>query len=176
MDMIRNLSPLTQREWQNWYLSNIHDKAYLHDIAISMRTNIPASENITLKACEDYIYDVMFRRTFEGFNKEKKMLKYLQNNVSPKIKESPAEWDARYFVDFYFEENDGTIIGIQLKPESFSKGKYETMADMERKVNDFKRDYGGEVVIIEYGKDFGGNGLVISDMDPVNRLKKLILI
>ena len=174
MNMIRNLSPLTLREWKEWYLTNVHDADYLRGIAISMRQAIPSSEEITLKDCENYIYDVMFRRTFEGFNKEKKMLAYLQSNISPDIKESPAEWDSRYFVDFYIKGSDDGIVGIQLKPESFSKGKYEDMADMERKVNDFKRDYGGEVVIIEYGKDCGEDGLVISNIQAVERLRKMI--
>ena len=174
MSMIRNLSPLTQREWRYWYLSNIHGPKYLHALAIHMCESIPDSQNITVEECEKYIYDVMFRRTFNGYNKEKKLLRYLQKNVFFGIKESPAEWDSRYFVDFYAKGKSDNIVGIQVKPESFSKGKYEEMAEMERKVKDFKKDCGGEVVLLEYGKDYGADGVVISNMSAIEKLRNMI--
>ena len=36
MKMIRNLKPLTQEEWEIWYLENVHDEEYLDGLAQEM--------------------------------------------------------------------------------------------------------------------------------------------
>ena len=120
MNMIRRLKPLTMDEWEIWYLENVHDKEYIEDISIEMHESVPAQYGVTLAECRLYVYDVMFRRTFQGYNKEKVALRQLREIVSDKVQDAPKEWDTDYFIDFYIpEEEYHPMIGIQLKPETF---------------------------------------------------------
>ena len=70
MKMIRNLKPLTQEEWEIWYLENVHDEEYLDGLAQEMCDFIPDQYHVSFSECKNYIYDVMFRRTFSGYNRE----------------------------------------------------------------------------------------------------------
>lgn len=151
MDLIRKLKPLTIEEWEEWYINNIHDKEYIESLAIEMYLSIPTQHKISLVTCESYIYDVMFRRTFQGYNKEKQALKVLREYVSKDIKETPKEWDIKYFIDFYIPKNDNhPIIGIQLKPDTFFKGNYQKTVNIEEKMHNFIDDYQALVYILKY--------------------------
>ena len=78
MKMIRNLKPLTQEEWEIWYLENVHDEEYLDGLAQEMCDFIPDQYHVSFSECKNYIYDVMFRRTFSGYNRENQALTILR--------------------------------------------------------------------------------------------------
>ena len=49
MKMIRNLKPLTQEEWEIWYLENVHDEEYLDGLAQEMCDFIPDQYHVSFR-------------------------------------------------------------------------------------------------------------------------------
>ncbi len=150
MKMIRDLKPLTVGEWKAWYLENVHDEKYIEAIARAMHESIPGEYQVSFRECLDYICDVMFRRTFQGYNKEHQALNILRKAISPNVQEAPADWDALYFIDFYLYSSDGRLIGIQLKPETFYLGKFYNLVDICGKMNAFRLKYDADVFVLRY--------------------------
>lgn len=175
MKMIRELHPLTEEEWKIWYLENVHNEEYINELSNEMFQAIPYQYDISLDDCKNYIYDVMFRRTFLGYNKENLALKYLQEIVSPNVKESPAIWDTEYFIDFYIEKDSGEIIGIQLKPDTFYLGDYHYVVDIKGKMDTFCKKYNAQAYILEYKTSLSDSN-VIEFVNPniINEIKSQI--
>ncbi len=173
LNMIRKLRPLTMEEWRTWYLSNVHDEAYLYQLAVEMQGTIPASCGVSVENCEEYIYDVMFRRTFQGYDKEKQALKILRDKISPSVQEAPKEWDTEYFIDFYVQGAGGLLIGIQLKPDTFYHGHYETKVGIEGKMKRFEDEYKAKTYVLQY-KSGGGSGIAFVNPEMIGEIKELL--
>lgn len=171
MNMIRDLQPLTEDEWRIWYLENVHDEGYLWSLAEEMRQTIPEEEDVSVEDCYLYICDVMFRRTFQGYNKERQALKLLREKVSPDIKESSGDWDTLYFIDFYVKKPDGKLIGIQLKPETFYQGGYQNVVDIEGKMAAFREEYDAKTYILTYQRS-KRNELIFCEPSVVDEIKE----
>ncbi len=156
MKMIRQLKPITETEWKMWYLSNKLSEEKIHKIVVDFFESIPEyiakNNNIDESECERYVYDVMFRRTFNGYNKEKFALEELKRVISPEVKESNETWDTKYFIDFYVKTKTGMIIGIQLKPETFYLGHYDNVVDIENKMKNFCKEFNAVTYILRYKK------------------------
>ena len=165
MNMIRKLRPLTEEEWEIWYLKNIHDEKYLDELADEMWHSIPETLCVSKNECRGYIYDVMFRRTFLGYNKEKLALRLLRNTVSPDVQEAPKEWDTEYFIDFYIRDQNDSLIGIQLKPETFFHGGYQNFVDIKGKMKAFCRDFHANAYVLTY-RQTGNNANKIEFTNP----------
>ena len=174
MKLIRTLRPLTLSEWKLWYLSNVHDDFYISKLAVEMCNIIPAQYNITILDCKNYIYDVMFRRTFNGFNKEKEALDLLKSLLSPNIQEAPENWDTIYFIDFYLQNRNQDIIGIQLKPVSFYLGHYNKIIDINGKLNKFRSDMRASAFILIYEINDTDNSIIIKNPEVINEIKDLL--
>lgn len=174
MKMIRDLCPLTMEEWKSWYFENVHNAEYLHQLAVEMQATIPVTNNISVNDCERYIYDVMFRRTFQGYNKEKQALKLLRDMISPSIEESPKEWDSRYFIDFYLRDASGMLIGIQLKPDTFYLGNYQAVVDIEGKMKSFREKYNAETFVLKYNPGKSNQAIEFVNPNVVSEIKKLL--
>ncbi len=172
--MIRNLKPLTEEEWKLWYLENVHDERYLEGLAEEMYQSIPRSFNVSIDECRSYIYDVMFRRTFQGYNKEKNALRILRDLVSPDVQEAPEDWDTEYFIDFFIKSNCGDLVGIQLKPETFYRGHYQHVVDINGKINAFCRKYSAKAYVLQYRQSSDQEGIVFSNPDIIEEIKKSI--
>jgi len=176
MEMIRNLRPLTKEEWKYWYLKNVHDEKYLLALAEEMYQSIPESDRktfqITYQVCLSYIYDVMFRRTFEGNEKEKQALRILQKALSPDIQEAPIDWDTNYFIDFYLKDSNDVLVGIQLKPESFFIGEYQKKVDIDGKMEAFRQMYSARTYVLIYRKSSDGNGIDFVNPQVIDEIKK----
>lgn len=170
MDLIRKAKPLTELEWRIYYFSNIHSENFLRDIAREMAATIPPEYEIETEQCFAYVCDVMFRRTFLGYNKEKQALRFLQKEISSVIQESPKEWDSRYFIDFFFRNPQNTLIGIQLKPESFYVGQYEKEVDIQGKMRSFRNNYHARTYILIYSQEDGC--ISFTNPDVIIALKK----
>lgn len=174
MNMIRKLKPLTEEEWQIWYLTNVHNEDYLDDLANQMCMTIPPHYQISKEDCKNYIYDVMFRRTFNGFNKENQALKILRETISNSIQESPAEWDTEYFIDFYVNTKNNGLIGIQLKPETFYLGYYQSVVDINGKMEAFRQKYQAHVYILKYKPNQNQQSICFSNPEIIDEIKSLI--
>lgn len=150
MKMIRELRPITIDEWQIWYLNNVHPIEYIEELASDMNDSIPSCYNSSFEECFEYICNVMFKRTFDGFNKEKIALRFLRKHISQNVFEAPEDWDTLYFIDFYFHSFDGKLIGIQLKPKSFFAGGYNRVVNIEGKMKKFREEFNAETYILIY--------------------------
>lgn len=174
MDIIRKANPLTEVEWKIYYLSNVHNEDYLEQIAKEMKNSIPNKYNITFEDCKNYIYDVMFRRTFQGYNKENQALKILQSKLSPLVKVAPKEWDTMYFIDFYIKSKTEQIIGIQLKPETFYLGKYQNVVDINGKLELFRKNFNALTFILEYKQIPEQSKIIFKNETIIDQIKKLL--
>ena len=150
MKMIREIKPLTEEEWKIWYLENVHDENYINALANQMYCSIPACYNATETECVAYIYDVMFRRTFQGYNKEKHALRILREVISQNVQEAPEIWDTEYFIDFFVTGRTGNLVGIQLKPETFYRGHYQFVVDIEGKMKRFCQEQNATAYVLIY--------------------------
>ena len=172
MDMIRTLKPLSKEEWMLWYLNNVHDEQYLFKLAEEMSEIIPSSYQITASNCFEYICDVMFRRTFEGYNNEKRALLYLRKTLSLNVKEAPKEWDVKYFIDFYVIGKNSKLLGIQLKPVTFYSGKYYEQVDIRGKILSFCHQYNAMACILIYSHSASSGHFSIENTDMIEFVKK----
>ena len=176
MKMIRTLKPVTEAEWKLWYLKNVHDEQYLQELALNMYSMmIKDNHNVSMNECLWYIYDVMFRRTFQGYNKEKLALNYLRKVVSPYVQESSAEWDTEYFIDFYIKTSNNKYIGIQLKPETFYTGNYQNVVNIQGKMNAFCKDYNAQAFILKYKRQSQDNEIEIVNSEVIDEIKKALV-
>jgi hypothetical protein len=171
MNIIRKAKPITEDEWKVYYLSNVHDESYLESIALEMKQSIPKKYNINLKECRDYIYDVMFRRTFQGYNRENQALKLLKKHISPDVKEAPKDWDTEYFIDFFIETSNNQIIGIQLKPETFYLGHYQNIVDIKGKMELFRKKFNALTYILKYKHQRDQSKIIFSNPDLIDEIK-----
>ncbi len=171
MGMIRNLEPLTEEEWRMWYLHNVHDEAFLDGLAEEMSRSIPEEYGVSKAECRSYIYDVMFRRTFSGYDKEKRALALLRKMISPNVREAPEEWDTKYFIDFYVYGAKGKLIGIQLKPETFYLGDYEKKVDIKGKMDAFCQEYGAQAYVLTYQSGLGPGQFLLTDPEVLETIK-----
>lgn len=174
MKMIRELKPLTEEEWQIWYLNNVHDEEYLNKLSQEMASFIPSSYNISVEECKDYIYDVMFRRTFNGYNKEKQALKLLRDVISPTVEEAPEDWDTEYFIDFFLYDKNSHLIGIQLKPETFYIGHYQNKVDITGKMQAFRNDKNASTFILKYKTASSENKITFVNPEVIDEIKSML--
>jgi hypothetical protein len=174
INMIRSLKPLTEEEWKLWYIENVHDESYLEGLAEEMYQSIPRSCNVSIDECRSYIYDVMFRRTFQGYNKEKIALRILRDLVSPDVQEAPEDWDTEYFIDFFIKSSRRDLVGIQLKPETFYRGHYQHVVDISGKMNAFCRKYGAKAYVLKYRQSSDQEGIVFSNPDVIEEIRQSI--
>lgn len=76
-------------------------------------------ENVTEEDCLEYVKQVVFHRTFEGYMLEKQTIyEQIQTRIGLPLMPAPDEWDRKYNVDFYIEVKS-KYIGIQVKPISY---------------------------------------------------------
>lgn len=174
MKLIRDLRPLTQEEWQIWYLENIHNEQYLAGLAQEMYESIPKQYHVSFNECLSYIYDVMFKRTFTGYNKEKQALRKLRAEISPNVKEAPETWDTEYFIDFYVYDRNGNLIGIQLKPETFFSGHYQYKVDIKGKMRAFCNEQNARAFILTYKVSSGNNQILFSNPEVIEQIRSLL--
>lgn len=175
MDMIRKCKPLAVNIWRDFYLTNAPKQFNLNQLITEFWQSIPAKYQISRKEASDYVNDVMFRRTFSGYNKEQTALHILRNTINPNIQESPAEWDINYSIDFYFNNSIDKLIGIQLKPESFFYGHYEKHSKINRKLDVFRNLYHAEAYVLYYRQhcDFQNINQFFTNSEIIQHIKQL---
>lgn len=174
MKMIRDLKPLTVDEWRIWYIDNVHDEEYLYSLATEMAASIPEKFGVSVAECFEYINDVMFHRTFSGYNKERVALSILRDIISPSIQEAPAEWDTQYFIDFYFRSPSNILVGIQLKPDTFFHGGYQNFVDIRGKMQAFCDAYNASAYVLTYStKCDASEGIVFTNPEVIDEIRKL---
>jgi hypothetical protein len=173
MNEIRKCAPVTLNEWRKYYLENVRESSFLDKLACRMYDSIEIQNRFeTYKdECLNYIHDVIFRRTFLGYNKENLALKMLNLVLSNKVELSPKEWDGEYFIDFVIKE---PLIGIQLKPETFYHGKYDFFVNIDERLRKFEREFKAKTFTLVYSKS-NLDGIKIINEGIINEIKNYVL-
>lgn len=194
MALIRECQPKTFKEWEKWYFTNAHTngktsskvtKKSLEELGERLYVKIKeivipewtvAFNQLTLKDCIDYIYNLTINRTYDGFNREKSVI---EDNL------------AKTFSDVRFEESDPQLdhagdidylgwvgekaFGIQIKPVTAKAnfGNYSVTERMKASFADFTKKYGGKVFVVFSIDDKIKNVEVVKQIAlEINRLSK----
>ena len=146
-------------------------------------TEVIASEveAITEEDCIAYIFDLIIRRTFDGYMTERATIYgQLQEILGVKIEPAPDEWDRLFNVDFFIKLN-GKYIGLQIKPAggvSHISQIFKERQLQEKTHKKFTEKYGGKVFYVisikEGDKKKIHNTEVIDEIkQEINELEKL---
>lgn len=181
---IRKCSPKNIDDWQEYYFSNVRSKEHVEELGKKLYikiTEVISSEveNVTEQDCIDYMFNMVIKRTYDGYTTEiKTIYGQLQEFLDEKIVPAPDEWDRLYNVDFYIQIKD-FYIGLQVKPSSgvshipqiFKEKEIQSATHLQ-----FTNEYGGNVFYIisikENGKKKIHNTGVIGEIkEEIQRLK-----
>ncbi len=171
-EAIRECAPKTLEEWERWYYERVRPEGemlgcdmreHLEEVARRLYAKISEQlraeiETITEDDCLRYVWDVVIRRTFEGYQTEKKTVyEQLQQRLGVEIRPAPDEWDRRYQVDFYSEIGEKAP-GIQIKPITYRQTPelHKWQEWMRRSHERFEREKGGKVFIVFSITERGG--------------------
>ncbi len=187
---IRECSPNTTKEWEQFYYEKLKDflkrkgtslspKEYIEDLGrklyVKITENIQAEiEEVTEEDCIQYIYDLVINRTFDGYQTEiKTIYGQLQKILQVAIHPAPDEWDRVYNVDFFIDI-DGKYIGLQIKPITYEQTPevYRWKEWLSKTHDKFDKDIGGKVFIIFSIKREGRK--VIYNSEVIDKIKREI--
>ncbi len=163
-ESIRECAPRTLKEWERYYFEKVRPtqgmladtmEEHLNEIGRRLYTKISEQlraeiEAITEEDCIRYVYEVVIKRTFEGYLSEKKTVyEQLEALLQVKMEPAPDEWDRKYNIDFYVTVGE-RYIGIQIKPVSYAQLPeahkwHEWMAESHRR---FEQQMGGRAFIV----------------------------
>ena len=163
-DLIRNCSPKSFDDWEDYYFHNATQKKnngikitkqYLEELGRTLYIKLSEVvqnelESIQEEECIDYVYNLVLNRTYEGYLGEiQTIYGQLQKVLGVKIHPAPDEWDRLYNVDFFIEV-DKKHIGLQIKPVTFKHTiedyKWREMQETSHKK--FQQKFGGRVFIV----------------------------
>ena len=184
-ELIRNCSPETYDEWEQYYFGEAAQKKkngikitreYLNDLGKRLYIKLSEVvqkelETISEEECIDYVYNLVLNRTYEGYRTEiETIYGQLQKALGVEIKPAPDMWDRKYSVDFYIEIN-GKSIGLQIKPISSGESinHYQWKEINKSNHEKFKKDFGGKVFYIFSVKQ--GERKVIANTEVIQELE-----
>jgi hypothetical protein len=174
---IRNCKPKTLEEWERHYFKNVRSRKHLMELGERLWEKISTVakreiESITHDDCINYVFDVVIRRTFEGYQREMEIIKsFLEEATGLTFHPSPNKLE-RLNVDYYAIVN-GYLIGVQVKPLTFSQSRL--VEQIKRMILEphktFQKKYGGNVfVVIALGRK---EQVEIVDKDElINQVRK----
>ncbi len=173
---IRKCSPRTQEEWAAYYFKEVRPREHLDDLGRKLYvkiTEVIASEvgEVTEDDCIRYVYDVIIKRTFDGYQTEiTTVYGQLEQLLGVKIIPAPDEWDRLFNVDFFIETKAGPI-GIQIKPVTFShtfaNHRWQQMQDESHQK--FQKKYGCPVFTVVSAKN--GTKKEIQNPEVIEQLR-----
>ena len=177
---IRKCAPKNVKDWQNYYFKNVKSRAHITDLGKKLYikiTEVIASEvgEITEEDCINYIFDLVIKRTFDGYMTERATIYgQLQDILGVKIEPAPDEWDRLFNVDFFIKLND-KYIGLQIKPAGGVSHIPEIFKErqlQEKTHKKFTEKYGGKVFYVISIKE--GDRKKIYNTEIIEEIKKEI--
>lgn len=157
MKEIRKCSPITLKDWEEYYYKNIYPKEHLEQLGNKLYNNIKTTvadeiNNITKEDCKNFVKNLVINRTYQGYITEITVVhKQLEKELGIKIEEAPDEWDRLFNVDYYIKVGK-RYIGLQIKPIGVSgDSDLEVIKEkiQQRKTfNEFTKTYGGKVFYV----------------------------
>lgn len=182
-EAIRACGPKSLEEWEEYYFSKVPQKhvpanwqmlgstmrEHLEEIGRRLYAKISEQlraeiEAITEEDCIAYVYDVVIRRTYEGYLTEKRTVyEQLEGALGVKVDPAPDEWDRRYNVDFFIRVGN-RFVGIQIKPITYSQTPelHRWQEWMRQSHQRFENEQGGRVFIIFSVTEKGGRKRILN--------------
>ena len=113
--------------------------------------------SITEEECIDYAYNLVLRRTYDGYRTEiETIYGQLEGAIGMKIESAPDNWDRTHSVDFFIQVGE-KYIGIQIKPiESGQALNQYQWIEMHRLNHEKYEKYFGGKVFFVYSTKIGG--------------------
>lgn len=163
-EAIRACVPKTLDDWKTYYFSQVKPEGELfgetmeeHLKEVGRRLYAKISEQLHAEVssieeedCIQYVYDVVLRRTFDGYLTEKQTVyDQLERLLNVKLEPAPNEWDRKYNVDFYIHVGKASI-GIQIKPTTYEQTPepHKWRQWMQESHKRFEEEQGGKVFIV----------------------------
>jgi len=153
---IRTCTPKTIDEWEAYYFENVRTRDHIENLGrklyIKITEVISAEvESITEEDCIEYMFNMVIKRTFDGYMTEiKTIYGQLEKTLGVKIEPAPDEWDRLFNVDFFIKIKN-KYIGLQIKP--VGNVHHIPQIFKERKIQfkthkEFEKKFGGKVFYI----------------------------
>lgn len=169
MALIRECQPKTIEQWEQWYFENaitdgktptkitkesleeLGERLYVKIKEIVIPEWTEAFNQLTLKDCVEYIFNLTINRTFDGFVREKSVIEDNLAKSFPNIRfeESDPELDHAGDID-YLGWIGQKAFGIQIKPVTAKAnfGNYSATERMKASFSDFTSKFGGQVFVV----------------------------
>jgi hypothetical protein len=197
MALIRECQPKTIEEWENWYfeyaqtdgrnpfkitkesLTELGERLYEKITGVVIPEWQDAFNNLTIKDCDDYIFNLTINRTFDGYLREKSVVNEGLARIFKEIRfeESPSELDHAGDIDYLGYVTKEKAFGIQIKPVTAKSnfGNYSVSERMKASFDNFKQDFEGNVFIVYSLDGEIANREVLEQIEnEIKRLKKNI--
>lgn len=174
---IRKCAPKTLKDWEGYYFSSVKPKEHIIELGKKLYvkiTEVISSEvaAITEEDCIDYIFDLVIKRTFDGYMTERRTIYgQLQEILGKKIEPAPDDWDRLFNVDFFIEVN-GKYIGLQIKPAggvSHISEIFKERQIQEKTHEKFTEKFGGKVFYVISLKE--GDKKKIHNIEVIDEIK-----
>ncbi|MDP1624103.1 MAG: MjaI family restriction endonuclease [Bacteroidales bacterium] len=163
-ELIRSCAPNEFKEWEEFYFTKGKQKKkngiritreYITGLGQTLYiklSEIVQSElaSITEEECIEYAYNLVLRRTYDGYRTEiDTIYGQLEGSLERKIEPAPDIWDRTYSVDFFIKVGE-KFIGIQIKPIASGQALNQYQWIEMHKVNHakFEKEFGGKVFFV----------------------------
>jgi hypothetical protein len=163
-ELIRSCAPNEFKEWEEFYFTKGKQKkkngisiTREYITGLGQTLYIKLSEvvqnelaSITEEECIEYAYNLVLRRTYDGYRTEiETIYGQLEGAIERKIEPAPDNWDRTYSVDFFIKVGE-KFIGIQIKPIASGQALNQYQWIEMHKVNHakFEKEFGGKVFFI----------------------------
>jgi len=160
-ELIRSCAPNKYQEWEEFYFTKGKQKKkdginitreYITGLGQTLYIKLSeVVQNelaaITEEECIEYAYNLVLRRTYDGYRTEiDTIYGQLESVVERKIEPAPDNWDRAYSVDFFIKVKD-KFIGIQIKPIASGQALNQYQWVEMHMVNHqkFESEFGGKV-------------------------------
>ena len=159
-ESIRQCSPKTVEEWENYYFANVRSKEHIIELGKKLYikiTEVISSEveAITEQDCIDYMLQLVINRTFDGYWTEiKTIYGQLEHELGYKIEPAPDKWDRLFNVDFFIRIKE-SYIGLQIKPVNQGIQLSQIFKEKQKSHEKFESEFGGKVFYIYSSKSNG---------------------
>jgi len=162
-ESIRQCSPKTVEEWENYYFANVRSKEHIIELGKKLYikiTEVISSEveAITEQDSIDYMLQLVINRTFDGYWTEiKTIYGQLEHELGYKIEPAPDKWDRLFNVDFFIRIKE-SYIGLQIKPvnQGIQLSQIFKEKNLQQKSHEkFESEFGGKVFYIYSSKSNG---------------------
>ena len=171
-ELIRACAPNEFKEWEEFYFTKGKQKkknginiTREYITGLGQTLYIKLSEvvqnelaSITEEECIEYAYNLVLRRTYDGYRTEiETIYGQLEGAVERKIEPAPDNWDRAYSVDFFIKVGE-KFIGIQIKPIASGQALNQYQWIEMHKVNHakFEKEFGGKVFFVYSTKSTAG--------------------